>query len=179
MRRVQTCAIAVGLAAAAMLIGEGAAQADSYNLMGFEGIPTLGAPAYTLGPPPPVGDYVTTHCRYIDVVNTTLGHYYLRYFLDLPDGAVITGISIRLADYNPSGVMWVYLRSRPWNSRNVGTTVDFTLSDNSGNEDKVINMGTMNVTVNNSTTEYWIDVSPQNSASPGQLCVYGIHVTYN
>jgi len=179
MRRGRIHVITVVLAAAAMLIGPGIARADSYNLMGFEGVPTLGSSGFTRGTPPPVGDYVTTHCRYIDVINTTVGHYYLRYFLDLPDGATITGVSLRIADYNPTGVMWVYLRSRPWNSRNVGTTLDLTLTDNTSNQDKLIDMGAVDVTVNNATTEYWIDVSPQNSALPGQLCVYGIHVTYN
>ena len=75
--------------------------------------------------------------------------------------------------------MWAYLRSRPWNSRDIGTTLEFTLTDNSSNSDKLINMGSLDITVNNATTEYWIDVSPQNSALPGQLCVYGIHVTYD
>lgn len=179
MRRVLTCATVVGLAAFAMLVGSGEARADSYNLMGFEGVPTLGSGGFTLGTPPPVGDYATTLCRYIDVVNTTVGHYYLRYFLDLPDGATITGVSLRIADYNPTGVAWVYLRSRPWNSRDSGDLEGVTLTDNSSSGDKTINMGSLNLTINNATTEYWIDISPQNSANPGQLCVYSVHVTYN
>jgi len=179
MRRVLVCTITVGLVIASMLTGTDTTRADSYNLMGFEGVPTLGSGGFVVGTPPPAGDYVTTHCRYIDVTNTTLGHYYLRYFLDLPDGAHITGVSLRVADFNPTGVMWAYLRSRPWNSRDIGTTLEFTLTDNSSNNDKLINMGSLDITVNNATTEYWIDVSPQNSALPGQLCVYGIHVTYD
>ena len=78
MRRVQVCAITVGLVVASMLTGADTARADSYNLMGFEGVPTLGSGGFVVGTPPPAGDYVTTHCRYIDVTNTTLGHYYLR-----------------------------------------------------------------------------------------------------
>ena len=39
-------------------------------------------------------------------------------------------------------------------------------------------MDGLNVVIDNQTSEYWIDVSPVNSASPGQLCVYGIQVTY-
>ena len=149
-----------------------------YNLIGYEGIGTLGSTGFTAGQTPPVGDYVTTHCRYIDVRDTTVGHYYLRYPLHLPQGATITGVSLYVADFNPTGVMWVYLRSRPWNSRDAGTTLDFTLTDNTTNSDKSIDMGTVDVTVDNGTTEYWIDVSPENSSDPGQLCVYGIQVTY-
>ena len=74
--------------------------------------------------------------------------------------------------------MWAYLRSRPWNSRDSGTTLGFTLTDNATNNDKTINISGLDVDVNNQTTEYWIDVSPTNSADPGQLCVYGIQVTY-
>ena len=149
-----------------------------YNLLGYEGIGTLGAGGFTAGPTPPVGDYVTTHCRYINVQNTTVGHYYLRYPLPLPNGATITKVSLFVADFNSVGVLYAYLRSRPWNSRNAGTTVSFTLSDNTTNNDKTISMSSLTVAVNNQTTEYWIDVSPQNSADPGQLCVYGIQVTY-
>lgn len=148
-------------------------------MFGYEGIGTLGSVGFTAGPTPPVGDYVTTHCRYIDVQNTTLGHYYLRYPLHLPNGANITSISLHVADFNPTGVMWVYLRSRNWNSRDAGTTLSLTLTDNTTNNDRTITMTPSGgVNVNNQTTEYWIDVSPQNSASPGQLCVYGIQVTY-
>ena len=149
-----------------------------YNLLGYEGIGTLGAGGFTAGPTPPVGDYVTTHCRYINVQNTTVGHYYLRYPLHLPNGATITKVSLFVADFNSVGVLYAYLRSRPWNSRNAGTTVSFTLSDNTTNNDKTISMSSLTVAVNNQTTEYWIDVSPQNSADPGQVGVYGIQVTY-
>lgn len=150
-----------------------------YNLLGYEGIPTLGASAFTNGTPPPVADYVTTHCRYIDVQNTTVGHYYLRYPLDLPNGATITGVTLYVADFNPTGVLWAYLRSRPWNSRDAGDTEGLTLTDNSSENDKQISMGTLDVYVDNHTTEYWIDVSPQNGTDPGQLCVYGVQVQYS
>jgi hypothetical protein len=149
-----------------------------YNLLGYEGIGTLGSVGFTSGGTPPVGDYVTTHCRYIDVQNTIVGHYYLRYPLHLPNGAHITNVSLFVADFNPSGVLWAYLRSRPWNSREGGTTLGYTLTDNTTNNDKTINITGLNVDVNNQTTEYWIDVSPTNGTSPGQLCVYGIQVTY-
>jgi len=125
-----------------------------------------------------VGDYVSTHCRYINVPNTTVGQYYLRYPLHLPNGATITKVSLFIADFNSAGVLWAYLRSRPWNSRSVGSTPSFTLSGNASNNDFTISMTGLNVDVNNETTEYWVDVSPQNSADPGQLCVYGIQVTY-
>lgn len=149
-----------------------------YNLLGYEGIGTLGANLTSHGGTPPVGDYVTTHCRYIDVQNTTLAYYYLRYPLHLPNGANITQVSAFVADFNPTGVLWIYLRSRPWNSRDSGDTLGFTLTDNTSNNDKTVNITGLNVNVDNQTTEYWIDVSPQNSADPSQLCVYGIQVTY-
>ncbi len=149
-----------------------------YNLLGYEGIGTLGAHLASYGQTPPVGDYVTTHCRYINVQNTTVGDYYLRYPLHLPNGANITKVSLFVADFNPSGVLWAYLRSRPWNSRNTGTTLGVTLTDDTTNNDKTIVMTGLNVDVNNQTTEYWIDVSPTNGTNPGQLCVYGIQVTY-
>jgi hypothetical protein len=149
-----------------------------YNLLGYEGIGTLGSGLTSHGPTPPVADYVTTHCRYINVPNTTVGQYYLRYPLDLPNGANITKVSLYIADFHATGSMWAYLRSRKWNSRQSGTTLSFTLSEIPNPNDKTINMNNLNIDVDNATTEYWIDVSPQNSASPGQLCVYGIQVTY-
>ncbi len=149
-----------------------------YNLLGYEGIGTLGSGLTSHGTPPPVGDYVTTHCRYIDVQNTALGNFYLRYPLHLPNGANMAKISLFVADFNPAGVMWAFLRSRPWNSRDPGTTLSIALTDNTTNSDKTITMNLTPVNVNNQTTEYWIDVTPQNSTDPGQLCVYGIQVTY-
>jgi len=102
----------------------------------------------------------------------------LRYPLHLPNGANISKVSLFVADFNPSGVLWAYLRSRPWNSREAGTTLSFTLTGNTTNSDKTVNITGLNVDVNNQTTEYWIDVSPTNGTDPGQLCVYGIQVTY-
>jgi hypothetical protein len=159
---------------------ESAVYTGHYNLLGYEGIPTLGSGLMSNGEAPPAGDYVTTHCRYINVQNTTVGHYYLRYALDLPGGSNITMVRFHVADFNPSGVLWAYLRSRQWNSRNSGTTLGFTLTDNTTNSDKTITLDFSSnpINVNNQTHEYWIDVSPQNSANPGQLCVYGIQVTY-
>jgi hypothetical protein len=170
---LSTSGSAMGSASAAM------ALTRYYNLLGYEGIGTLGSGLTTHGPTPPVGDYVTTHCRYINVQNTTVGHYYLRYPLDLPNGANITKVSLFIADFNPTGVMWAYLRSRQWNSRDAGTTLGFALTDNTSENDKSISIEPSSpINVDSRTTEYWIDVSPQNSADPGQLCVYGIQVTY-
>jgi hypothetical protein len=190
--RILTVLVVIGVVVIALLIHLIAASPNNalagtqgttvltgfYNLLGYEGIGTLGSYGFTAGQTPPVGDYVTTHCRYIDVQNTDVGNYYLRYPLHLPNGATITGVSLFVADFNPAGNIWAYLRSRPWNSRNAGTTLDFVFTDNATDNDKSINMGTLNVAVDNETTEYWIDVSPQNSMSPGQLCVYGIQVIY-
>ena len=150
-----------------------------YNLWGYEGIGTLGQVLMANGPTPPVGDYVTTHCRYINVPNTLIGQYYLRYPLHLPNGANITNVSLFVADYNPSGILATTLRSRPWNSSsgNTGPLI-YANTDNLTNSNKTISMTGLNVDVNNQTTQYWIDVTPENSASPGQLCVYGIQVTY-
>ena len=153
------------------------AQTGYYNLFGHEGIGTRGA----VGTIPPVGDYGTTHCRYIDVPTTALGEYVLRYPLHLPNGVTITKVSFFVADFNPTGVMLFLLRSRPWNSREGGTTAPngFAVTDNISNNDKTVNMDGLSVAIDNQTYQYWIDVSPQNSASPGQLCVYGIQVSYS
>lgn len=156
-----------------------AALTGYYNLLGYEGIGTLGSNLQNHGTTPPVGDYVTTHCRYINEQNTSVGEYYLRYPLHLPNGANITGVSLHVADFNSTGVLWAYLRSRDWDSRDAGSTLHVTLTDNTTNGDRTISMGTFNEEVNNQTTEYWIDVSPTNGADPGQLCVYGIQVTYS
>jgi len=149
-----------------------------YNLLGYEGIGTLGNVGFTSGGTPPVGDNVTTHCRYIDVPNTDAGDYYLRYPLHLPNGAKITNVSLFVADYNPNGVLWAFLRSRPWNSSDMDTMLGLTATDDKTKDDKTINITGLNVNVNNQTTEYWIDVSPTNGTEPRQLCVYGIQVTY-
>ncbi len=149
------------------------------NIMGYEGIATLGATGFVNGPRPPVSDYVTTHCQYINVPSTTVGHYYLRYPLRLPHGANITKVSMRIADFHTGGSMWAYLRERPWNSRDAGTTIGFALTPFGDANDHLIHMSSLDIDVNNATTQYWLDLSPQNSSNPGQLCVYSIHVTYS
>jgi hypothetical protein len=184
-----TAALAVGLWLAGATVaapgdgpggGDGVAAAVQYeNFIGYEGIGTLGSNGFTAGPTPAIGDYVTTHCRYINVQDTVVGHYFLRYPIHVPTGAVITGVTLFVADFNPSGVIWAYLRTRPWNSRDAGTTLGLTLTDNTTSSDKQVNMGTLDVEVDNSTNVYWVDVSPENSSNPGELCVYGIHVTYD
>ena len=83
-----------------------------------------------------------------------------------------------VADYNATYNMLAFLRSRPWNSHDSGTLLASGYS-NTTNSDTTINMALVPaVAVNNQTTEYWIDVNPLNDADPGQLCVYGIQVTY-
>jgi len=158
---------------------EASALTQYLNLMGYEGIATLGSSGFVNGSRPPVKDYVTTHCQYIDVPNTIVGHYYLRYPLRLPNGANITKISMRIADFHTGGSMWAYLRERPWNSRDAGNTLSFALTPTGDANDHLIHMNNLDIDVNNATTQYWIDLSPQNSADPGQLCVYSIQVTYS
>ena len=162
-----------------LLMNDGAEAAlGYYNLLGYEGIGTLGSALIDHGQAPPVGDYVTTHCRYINVPNTTFGQYYLRYPLHLPNGVGITNIAFFVADFNPAGGLAVFLRSRPWNSRGA-ITERSTITDNTVG-DKTVNLTWPTpLIINNQTTEYWIEVSPENGAEPGQLCVYGIQVTYS
>jgi hypothetical protein len=168
----------VGASTGAAPAAAASALTGYYTIFGYEGIGTYGSGSGSHGDTPPVGDYATTHCRYIDVANTTVGDYYLRYPLHLPNGSTISSISLYVADFNSTGVMWIYLRSRPWNSRDSGTTLRWTLTDNTTNSDKTVSMTNINEDVDNGTTEYWIDVSPANGADPGQLCVYGIQVVY-
>lgn len=149
------------------------------NHLGYEGIATLGLFGSVNGPTPPVGDWVTTHCRYIDVEDATEGDFYLRYPIHLPDRAVIKGVSLFVADFNPAGNIWVSLVTRPWNTRELGTELGFTFTDDVSNSDKSINMGALNISINNQSNVYWVDVTPDNSAFPGELCVYGIQVTYD
>jgi hypothetical protein len=149
------------------------------NIMGYEGIATLGATGFVHGPRPPVNDYVTTHCQYINVPSTTVGHYYLRYPLRLPHGANITKVSMRIADFHTGGSMFAYLRERPWNSHDAGSTIGFALTPVGNANDHLIHMSPLDIDVNNATTQYWLDLSPQNSTDPGQLCVYSIQVTYS
>jgi hypothetical protein len=148
-----------------------------YNLMGFEGIPVAGV----YGSPPPVGDYTTTHCRFIDVPNIEYDQYYLQYPLHLPNAVTITEVSLHVADFNSNREISANLYKRPWNSRQAGTFLGFAYSTIGADGDLTINMtsnGAINEKVNNQTYEYWISVTPGNGSVPGQLCVYGIQVTY-
>jgi hypothetical protein len=147
------------------------------NLMGYEGIPTLGFTAFVNGPPPPIGDWVTTHCRFIDVANTNIQDYFLHYPLHLPDRAKILYIQIRVAHFTPVGGIWAQLRSRPWNSRDLGD-IEVQVGATVAQSDQVLNMQNLNLEVDNTTTSYWIDVTPSAAANPGEVCVYGVHVAY-
>lgn len=175
--------VAAAIALAAVLT-TGRARAGSIftqqlTLMGYEGIATVGSNLTSHATRPPAGDYATTHCQYVDVQNTTVGQYYLRYPLHLPDGVTLTQVDLFVADFNPSGVMWIYLRSRPWDSREAGDTLGFTLTDDVTNNDRLITMTPSGgVEIDNATTQYWIDISPVNGTDPGQLCVYSLQVSY-
>ena len=150
-----------------------------YTMMGFEGISTWGNPLISNGPRPPVSDYGTTQCQYINVPLTSIGDYYMRFALRLPDGANINKVSMRIADFHGGGSMHAYLRSRDWNSRDFGDTLGYAATPGGGaGADHLIHMENLNIDVNNATTSYWLDLSPQNSADPGQLCVYSIQVQY-
>lgn len=151
-----------------------------YNLQGFEGIPTIGGSDIP-GAPPPVVDYVSTWCRYINVPNTQEGDYYLNYPLHLPNGANITDVSLRLADYNSTGNLKAFLVQRPWNSASAVTTISHTETDNTFTGEFTVSMGRVGglpVKVDNQTFQYWVMVTPANGASPGQLCTYSVHVKY-
>ncbi len=149
------------------------------NYFAYEGIESLGIWGFVNGPTPPVSDWVTTHCRYIDVPNAAEGEYYLRYPVHLPQNAAIKGVELFLADFNPNGIMQALLMTRPWNSRAEGTHLGYTSTDDGINGDHLVNMGLLDVTVDNQSNVYWIDVSPQTSSVPGDLCVYGIQVKYD
>lgn len=154
-----------------------------YTLWGYEGIGTVGgavggpSPAQT----PPIADYGSTHCRYIDLSPITLGYYYLRYPLHLPNGANITQVSLFVADFASTGNLYVSLRSRPWNSR-IGNDPTLASTSSTANGDQTLNMTGLNVNVDNQLKQYWVDVAPDNSVVPyadhGSLCVYGVQVTY-
>lgn len=157
------------------------ALSSYYNLQGYEGIPTTGTGTANPGPPPPVADYVSTWCRYINVTNTQEGDYYLNYPLHLPNGANITEITLRVADYNNAGNLKAILTRRPWNSSSTNTSIAYATTDNVSIGETTINMsinGGFPVNVNNQTYQYWVLVTPANGASPGQLCTYSVHVEY-
>lgn len=147
-----------------------------YNLMSFEGIPVAG----DFGTAPPVGDYTSTNCRFINVQNTQMGDYYLQYPLHLPNGVTISAISLHVADFNNNYSLYAYLKSRLWNSREAGTIISWAYTYLGVTGDTTIDMDTnsLGVKVNNDNYEYWIQVATRNGTDPGQLCVYGIQVTY-
>jgi hypothetical protein len=150
-----------------------------YNLMGYEGVATIGENLASHGAVPPAGDYVTTHCRYIDLTPIYLREYYLRYFLHLPNRATMTQIDAHIADYAQIGSMGVELKSRPWNSREAGTLLGSVSTDPGVLGDTTLTISDLSVTVDNHTTQYWLDVYFNQQQVPGQLCVYGIQVTYS
>ncbi len=153
--------------------------AGSYNLMGYEGIGTMGENTASYGPIPPIGDYVTTHCRYIDVAPLNLREYYLRYVLHLPDGVTITQVAAHVADFAEIGSLTMELNSRPWNSREAGTVLGGSGTGGLGTAgDITITTSSLAVVVDNQTTQYWLDVFFSQQDVPGQLCVYGIQVDY-
>jgi hypothetical protein len=150
-----------------------------YNLMGYEGVATIGENLANYGPAPTVGDYVTTHCRYIDHSPIYLRQYYLRYFLHLPEGATLTQIDAHIADFAEIGSMGVELKSRPWNSRDAGTFLGGASTDPGVSGDTTLTIPNLTVTIDNQTTQYWLDVYFNQLEIPGQLCVYGIQATYS
>jgi hypothetical protein len=149
-----------------------------YNLMGYEGVGTMGENLAAYGPAPPVGDYVTTHCRYIDVAPLMLRQYYLRYFLHLPDGATLTQIDIFIADFAEVGSLGVEVLSRPWDSRDSGTVLRSMGTSPGVLGDTTLTIPDMAVDIDNQTTQYWLNVYFNQQDVPGQLCVYGIQATY-
>ena len=151
---------------------------DYLNLMGYEGIPHFGIRTLFHGPPPPVADWVTTHCRFIDAVGVDPNDHILRYSLHLPDRARIGIIQLRVADFADTGQLWIYLYRRRWNSRDPGDLMAFRISSNLTLSDQVINMPNLNHEVDNTNYSYWIDVETRGTYTPGALCVYSIHVPY-
>lgn len=149
-----------------------------YTIFGHEGIGTIGSALATHGAAPSVGDYNTTYCRYIDVPNTTWGQYWLIYPLHLPNGVTIIEVAARIADFNATGNAYLHMVSRPWNSRDSGSDFAGSIGTSGTSSDEFISRTGISTVVNNATTQYWIEITPVNSADPGQLCVYSIRVTY-
>jgi hypothetical protein len=146
-----------------------------YNLLGYEGIPTLGSP-------PPVVDYVSTWCRYVNIPDTEWGDYWLNYPLHLPNGANITEVALRVADFDEVGGNFkALLFRRAWESRQAGESLAIAQSFDDGATDKTILMSVFDglpVNVDNQTYQYWVSVTSEAHASPGQLCVYSLQVQY-
>jgi hypothetical protein len=120
-------------------------------------------------------------CRYINVPNSTWGQYWLLYPLHLPNGVTITTVKVFIADYNADsgGTMFVHMVSRPWNSRQSGSDFAGSIGTSAGAAgDQMISRTGISTVVDNETKAYWIEMTPVNSANPGELCVYGIQVTY-
>jgi hypothetical protein len=155
-----------------------AAFTGYYNIFGHEGIGTIGSALATHGQAPAVGDYNTTYCRYINVANTTWGQYWLIYPLHLPDGVTITKVSALIADFNATGNAYLHMVSRPILSRQSGSDFAGSIATTGSTNDELISRTGISVVVDNKTTQYWIEITPVNSADPGQLCVYAIQVTY-
>ena len=150
-----------------------------YTLMGYEGIATIGEELTPYGPIPPVADYVTTHCRFIDVAPTGFRDYYLRYIIHLPDGATLSQVDVHVADFADSGVFYIDLKSRPWASSVPGSLLGQSTTEVGSTGDTTVSLPNLGVAINNQTTQYWIDISPFDAGSiAGQLCVYGIQITY-
>jgi hypothetical protein len=153
-----------------------------YNMLGHEGIGTVGI-GTMVGQAPPVGDWVSqdpaVNCRYIDVPNTTIDQYFLQYPLHLPNGVTITSVAAYVSDINTNsnGNITMLMMSRPWNSTEFGTQFAFNVTTYGFGNQLATRTG-INTLVNNQTTEYWIAITPVNNAYPGDLCVYGIQVTY-
>jgi hypothetical protein len=152
----------------------------SLNLMGYEGIPTVGSgrPGVFRAPPPPVADWVTTHCRYTDVAWDDDQDDELRYPLHLPDGAKILNIGFRVADFADTSDFRMLLRSRPWNSRERGDIEAQVWSSNLSQSDQTFYMQAVNLTIDNTTTSYWIEANPGVPVIQEEVCVYGIHVNF-
>ena len=151
---------------------------DYLNLMGYEGIPVFGDTDLLHGPPPPIADWVTTHCRFVDSLGHNLQDNFLRYPVHLPDGAKISYIQLRVADFAVTGQLWAYFRSRPWNSRAIGDTHNLVVTSPAIQADQVLNMFNVNREVDNTNRSYWIDVATAAADAAGELCVYSVHVVY-
>jgi hypothetical protein len=161
---------------------EAAAFTYYYNMWGYEGIPTLGhVTGQIRGNPPPVEDYVDSHCRFIDLAPVNSGYTYLRYPLHLPNGVTITNISISVADYTSKGYLTGYFGSKPWASASEGTYAPSTSTIGAPEGQITMSITPLSVVVDNQANIYWVMITPNNTAADpdaGSLCVYGLQVTY-
>ena len=83
-----------------------------------------------------------------------------------------------MADFAVTGQIWVYLRSRPWNSRAGGDLDGLVVSSPATQSDQVPHMPNLDLEVDNTNRSYWIDVASAAADAAGELCVYSIHVVY-